>query len=252
MQVWGQACNQLSAQPGIDKKNKLFMTLDQKFSPIFAEEITRKWKGWLGEMIGQDPKNWIQGKKSWSETLTFVLSLKISGIGGLTAFQLTNTLALFKIAEMPHYEEISDWIWRNKDLGASAGLEKLGFQLVNTTAVRAAFQSVLLHLEEHMTEDDKALVQLGPMFIEHLLCKVARYGSRLKKEGSSPEERNRLDMLAQEAEENEVDWIPGDNLKNPAAFPFPLKPSQKMLEEAITTNNANCRYLNLDVLDRPS
>lgn len=171
-----------------------------------------------------------------------MVGLKIPGLGGgLAALQLTNTISLSKVAEMPTSQEIADWVWRNPSKGAFKGLELLGFYLPNTNAVRYAFKSIENHLRAHLSEADQCLLGLGPMFIEHLLCKVSRYKSRLEKEGQTEAGKRLFLTLAREALEAAQNtlWVREHPRTDQRAFPFPLLSSPTHISEAISFFSPN-------------
>ena len=96
-------------------------------------------------------------------------------------------------------------------------------------SVRGAFTCVYRFLEEHLTEQDKTLLDFGPIFMEHVLCKIPRWKSRLADEDAG----SRLEELtAKEIEKNRL-WISGENVMTNQAFPMPLKISSTWLERTI-------------------
>ncbi|KAF6756085.1 hypothetical protein DFP72DRAFT_793423, partial [Ephemerocybe angulata] len=109
-----------------------------------------------------------------------IRSLKIRGISGegLCTLQMANALALSGVVTEPTETELADWIWGHKGLGAWKGLGVLGFQLDNTTAVRCAVKATLDHMKKHMSKEDAETLGLGPLFLEHVLCKVKRWNAR--------------------------------------------------------------------------
>ncbi|KAJ3531529.1 hypothetical protein NMY22_g8116 [Coprinellus aureogranulatus] len=236
--IYGQASNYLGLTPTRTGENgqKEKMSPLERLDQCFREDIEACWTNWLGEMYGQDPETWKGKRKSWTETWDMIVGLRIPGLGGgLAALQLTNTLSLSKVAEMPTIQEIADWVWRNPNKGAFKGLQMLGFDLPNTNAVRYAFKAIENHLRQFLSKEDQILLQLGPMFIEHLLCKVARYKTRLEKEGQTEEGKKLFLTLAKQALEatRNAPWLKVNTRKDPIAFPFPLTSDPSHVADAI-------------------
>jgi hypothetical protein len=180
--IWGQASNLLSATPTV-KGTLEKMTLEDKFSPYFETSVQDSWIEFLGDLAGQDPKQYSGGRKTWKDALDFVVKLNIKGfLQGLTLLQLVNNLVFLDILAMPEPVEIADWIYDNSNLGAYHGLARLGFVLSDCGSVRCAFMCVYEHLNLNMTQKNKELLGFSPIFLEHVLCKVEHWNSRLKKE----------------------------------------------------------------------
>ncbi|KAJ2920782.1 hypothetical protein H1R20_g16313, partial [Candolleomyces eurysporus] len=230
IRIWGQPSNALNAQPTINNTGGRKLTLQEKFCPYYEDKVSHGWLDFLGDMADQDPATYAGNKRTWFEALELIHGLKIYGIGGLTALQLVNTLALVGIVQFPERWTLADWIWRNQSLGAFRGLESLGFQLESTTATRFAFDVVYDHLETYMKEEDKKLIGFSTIFVEHLLCKVVRWDKHLKKEGSSKK-------LADFAEDACKNYERGFQEQVP--FPTPFSVSQKSMEMYLSLANAS-------------
>ncbi|KAF8812605.1 hypothetical protein BYT27DRAFT_7022110, partial [Phlegmacium glaucopus] len=222
MLIWGQPNNLLSSAPTRDRigEHATNFTLQEKFTPYWMEELQVDWINLLGEMYGQDPETYNGPRRAWHEILTFLKKHKIVGFGsGLTPFQLANNLVAFKIIDSPTVTEMADWISQNWKLGAYRGLANLGFHLTptNLMSVRCAFKCVYSHFDENLTKEDKDILFFGPIFVEHILCKIPRWQSRLAVENAE----GHLEKLALEAERSD-NWISGMNITDHKAFPVPF------------------------------
>lgn len=247
--VYGQPSNALSLHPTISKrtgglKEKAVEkeTTQQKVEHCYNSRMEAAWLEWLGDLFEKDPASWEGVRHSWTETVEMIARTKVPGLGGgLCTLQLANTLALVGVAEKPSSAEMADWIWVNNKKGAFKGLEKLGFKLDTTTAVRCAFHAVYSHLLGSMSKDDQATVGLDAIFVEHLLCKVSRWQGRIASaHRSNAKEAAMLERLALEAlndEENATTTHPKHR------FPFPLQASEATLQAAINTYGACHIYM---------
>ncbi|KAJ2920834.1 hypothetical protein H1R20_g16261, partial [Candolleomyces eurysporus] len=223
--AWGQPSNLLSAQPTQRGKNGAKFTLQAKFTPYFEDRVVNNWTLFLGDMAGQEYRKWTGPRRSWKEALEMVHDLRISGIGGLTALQLVNSLALFGVVDMPDQRTMADWIWTRPQLGAFRGLEAIGFEIVNTNAARFAFNLVYSHLDQTMSNEDKEMIGFSSIFVEHLLCKVVRWDRRLNQDGSS----QTLRSLAEEVLKKS-----GAGIVEPDPFPCPLSLASPLVQECFS------------------
>lgn len=221
---WGTANNHLLAQPTIPGQNGRRQTLEEKFRPYFQQNVLDVWTAFLGGMAGRDRRTWEGEKKSWKEALEMLDRLKISGIAGLTALQLVNSLALLGVVTMPDVTTLADWIWARPQLGAFRGLERLGFTLINTNATRFAFDLVYRHIATTMSKEDQDMIGFSTIFVEHLLCKVIRWDRRLKEDGCNQTLNSLLDMALEAKAKGMVPEI---------AFPCSWKVSNTVIEEAL-------------------
>lgn len=242
--IWGQPCNHLALFPthhnGDHRGSKY--TLDEKFDPYFMPAIKDQWKKALGDMLHEDPSAYTGSRRSWGYYHRMVKDLNIRGFQqGLTVFQLANYLVFSGIATMPHWSEVADFIADNRQKGAFRGLERLGFNMPDTSSVRAAFYCVHHHLEEYLTEEDKRILGFSVLFTEHLLCKVVRWSKHLDEEGDID-----FYQMGVQAESINIDWVAGLNQTDNTAFPFPLTIDSEALERAIreTTVSITIIYLN--------
>ena len=239
MLVWGQPNHLLSSAPTKEKigKYSIKFTLREKFEPYWADEVQKAWITFLGDMLDVDPITYEGPRQAWNDILILLENLDITGFGsGLTPFQLANHLVAFKIIDAPSATDIADWIYMNPRLGAFRGLKDLGFSVSskNLTSVRGAFICIYQFFEEHLTEQDKSLLFFGPIFMEHLLCKLPRWKARLKDEDAE----DRLEDLAGKEIEKKYVWTSGANIISKEAFPVPLLISSAWLEQTIGSISA--------------
>ncbi|KDR72713.1 hypothetical protein GALMADRAFT_42557, partial [Galerina marginata CBS 339.88] len=189
MRVWGTANNFLSATPTLRGGQK--QTVREKFEPYWAVEVQDAWVEFLGDMLDQDPSTWTGPKKGWDEIMMLIASFHFPGLGGgLTLLHCANAVALLKLVTLPDPEALAAWIASNQDLGAYRGLEILGFGLTPKKAgqkvemevekIQVGFKSVFAHLDQYLSPEDKALLGFNVLFVEHLLCKITRWDSRMK------------------------------------------------------------------------
>ena len=82
-------------------------------------------------------------------------------------------------------------------------------------AVRRAFACVYFFLHNNLSEEDKRTLGFGTIFVEHLLCKIARWTVRLRKAGTLYE---KMLMVLKAA-------------KNDPKYPVPLHLSREDLSQ---------------------
>ncbi|KAF8205945.1 hypothetical protein K438DRAFT_1817590 [Mycena galopus ATCC 62051] len=202
------------------------LTFTQRFEPYFCDEIQDSWHAFLGPLADQDPGSFTASRKSLGEVLHWILEFGLQGFGGrLGALQFANTTVLAGIADPPSPAFMAQWIGINKDYGAFAGLQLLGFNLdkdSSPAAVRAAFCCFYYWLEHYLTKDDKDAVDFGTIFVEQLLCKISRWKHRMFSMG-------KLDLVEMARKVFEVDWAPGANIGDHTKFPIPSCKSQSEL-----------------------
>ena len=216
-QVWGQPCCHLSVKDGVK----------ERFAPMFDPAVQSRWAEWLGPLLGKNPAEIPPGEKhSWKGALDFVQGLGIKGFTrGLTSLQFANNLWVAGIVADPSIPEMVDWLYVNRDLGATKGLEHLGFKPVTFKGFYAAFLAVHEHLNEYLSVEDKQILHFSVIFVEHLLCKISRWGRRL---GSHAE-------LSTEVGGGE--WSQGRNKANHLAFPAPEMMDVECLKKAVEKAN---------------
>jgi hypothetical protein len=234
MLAWGQPNNLLSSAPTKEKisGHAIKFTLREKFAPYWTKEVQNAWVAFLGDMLDDDPTTYVGPRQPWRDVQSMLKNLKITGFGsGLTPFQLANHLVTLKIIDPPTVLDIADWIFNNPKLGAFRGLKDMGFSVStkNLMSVRGAFTCIYHFLEEHLTEQDKTLLYFGPIFMEHILCKIPRWKSRLADEDAG----SRLEELTAKEIEKNHPWISGEDVMTNLAFPTPLTISSAWLEQTI-------------------
>jgi hypothetical protein len=240
MLVWGQPNHLLSSTPTKEKigKYSIKFTLQEKFAPYWDNKVQNAWVAFLHDMLDNDPTTHIGPRQAWRNVSSLLENLDITGFGsGLTPFQLANHLVALKIVEPPTVLDIADWIYKNPKLGAFRGLKDLGFSVSqkNLMSVRGAFTCIYRFFEEHLTEEDKSVLFFGPIFMEHLLCKLPRWKSRLADEDAE----GRLETLAAMEIEKDCTWTPRQNILYGKAFPVPLLIPLTWLEQTIESISVN-------------
>ena len=104
-------------------------------------------------------------------------------------------------------------------------------------SVRGAFSCIYRFFEENLTEQDKLLLFFGPIFMEHVFCKIVRWKNRLTEE----EAEGRLEELAaKEIEKNRI-WNAGENIISNTAFPVPLIIPSAWLEQTIDSISSSAQ-----------
>ena len=234
MLVRGQLNHLLSSSPTKEKigKYSIKFTLREKFAPYWNDRVPNAWVTFLGDMLNNDPATHTGLRRAWREVSNLLENLDILGFGsGLTPFQLANHLVALKIVDPPTVLDIADWIYKNPKLRAFHGLKDLGFSISQKSllSVRGAFTCIYQFFEEHLTAQDKSLLFFGPIFVEHLLCKLPRWKGRLADEGAE----GRLETLAGIEIEKNCPWMSGQNVLSSKAFPVPLLISLAWLEQTI-------------------
>lgn len=208
-------------------------SINHKFEPYFDKGVVEKWRKHLGQMLDKNIKDCSNDiRKSWYETWEMITGLGVSGFGsGLTPFQATNAMAFLGLCQRPVQGEMARWIGHNA-IGAKSGLVDLGFPLNHherdelIPRLKAAFMIIYSHLDESLTDNDKELLCWGPIFMEHVLCKLHRWPRLLR----GKETKFDLKHFADEAVNSTPPWTAGQNQTLNAAFPFPLTipPSKTM------------------------
>ncbi|KAJ6579868.1 hypothetical protein B0H10DRAFT_1835089 [Mycena sp. CBHHK59/15] len=232
--VWGQASNELSLTPTIRNSGGKTRSLPQKFNPCFSQKIVQEpWKKWLGPLFGKNPAEYLGPRHSWLEGVDLIQSFGINGVkgNGLTTLQLANNLVFLGICVEPTAAEMGAWIADNTTLGAFKGLVLLGFNITASDPVgtRVAFQVFYDHCDRFLSNEDKQFLGFGPIFVEHLLCKVQRWQERYAV-GASPTDT--LEAFAH-AQLSSLPWVSGANVDDPRCFPFPLGIETQRLGQVI-------------------
>ena len=219
-QVWGQPCCHLSVQGGIE----------ERFQPIFDIKVQNKWVEWLGPLADRNPSSFLPDERnSWRAALDFVQSLQIKGFcSGLTPLQFANNLCIAGIVAEPSGKDMIEWLYTNRELGASKGLQHLGFKPNTFRDFHATFLTVYGHLDKYLSTEDKQILHFGVIFVEHLLCKISRWKARL---GSYSQLSSMI---------GGGPWIQGENGTDHLAFPIPENLDIQCLEAAV--NEANVSF----------
>ncbi|KAJ6550683.1 hypothetical protein DFH09DRAFT_901603 [Mycena vulgaris] len=219
--IYGQANSWYTTHPSIrvDAVHTRRLSLAEKFEPFFADEIQRSWIAFLGPLADQDPATSDAPRKTWDETLRWIVQSNLPGFGsGLAPLQFANNIVLSGIAECPSPAAMAQWIFANRSYGAFVGLRVLGFNLpanASPATVRAAFCSFYYWLDFHLSPDDKHVLRFNTIFVEQLLCKVGRWKNRMKDMG-------KIDLVAEAQKIFEGHrWTRGGNLTDHTQFPFP-------------------------------
>jgi hypothetical protein len=234
MLIWGQPNHLLSLAPTKEKMGRFVvkLTLHEKFAPYWAKSVQDSWVEFLGDILDKDPSEYTGHRQAWCSVQNLLENLNISAFGsGLTPFQLANNLVALEIVAPPTAIDIADWIYRHPKLGAFRGLQDLGFSVSNKNlmSVRGAYICIYNFFEEHLTKDDKKLLFFGPIFVEHILCKIPRWKKRLEDEDAG----GRLEMLIEKVISDGEIWSPGENSISNKAFPVPLTIPAAWLKKTI-------------------
>ncbi|KAF8134031.1 hypothetical protein K438DRAFT_1641127 [Mycena galopus ATCC 62051] len=222
LRIYGQPNTLYSIHPKVrDPRSGSYftLTLAEKFEPYFCDEVQCGWHTFLGELADQDPGTSSADRKSWEEVLRWILQSGLQGFGsGLGALQFANTMVLAGVATSPSPAFMAQWISSNRDYGAFAGLQLLGFKLRKQSSpatIRAAFLCFYYWLDHHLSDEDKHALGFGAIFVEQLLCKIRRWHHRMKEMGKLD-----LDVEAHLLFEG-TNWEKGANLKDHTKFPIP-------------------------------
>lgn len=233
--IYGSASNWLSVSPTVvlDYRTNISLSLEQKFEPYFNADVQEKWMNFLGEMAGKDPADFTPDQlPSWSEMFSLIVGLEIKGFGGgLTALQAANNASLSGLCKAASIGEIAQWVAQRTTLGAAKGLDQLGFHLSTLESspahYHAAFACFYDYLDEFLTNDDKAILNFGTIFVEHLLCKVARW-TRWWKQTTMSSLTKYADNICGGSH-----WVSGADENDAACLPIPLCDSTERFQTSI-------------------
>jgi hypothetical protein len=219
------------------KKITRRLTTNEKFSPFFSSELQNSWIVFLGGLANQDPSESTEPKIEWHNAYSWITSRKLICFQtGLTPFQFCNNLVQLQVCASPPPSTMSRWISKNPRLGAAKGLASLGFEISGPRKghhwVRAAFMSVYVHLDKHLSAEDKDELRFDTIFVESLLCKVTRFKYSFSTNGK--ESLQKLGLEAQKAQHNNP-WTPTYNAVDTTGqrFPIPLSASLEDIEQVI-------------------
>ncbi|KAG6379787.1 hypothetical protein JVT61DRAFT_10332 [Boletus reticuloceps] len=203
--VWGQYCSLFSVKPS--REESASKDLEAKFAPYFDAEVQNSWEKLLRDSTGEDSTN--SSKISWTDARNWLQSQKLPGFqSGMTFLQFLNNLSFTGVVEPPSVEEMADWINKNRILGAYRGLKHLGYDLDGTGRAWtiAAFTHFYEHLNQNLTQEDQKALHFGPIFVEHLLCKMERFEKALQWK-----KKSNMDDITTEAVHHTT-FSPGTNL----------------------------------------
>jgi hypothetical protein len=187
-------------------------------------------------------------KRTWRSTHDWILkNMHFSGVNNLTLLQLVNNLAYLGLTQKPTLDELALWVSQN-DLGALAGLEFLGFKktLHNPRHTRTILMLLHDHLDWHLSSEDKATLHFDTIFLEHLLCKVARW-SREYNHTRDPKDLVFSDftqMVCQAAEGKSSGW---DGVRNVCAVSPDMLPIPCIIPKRIWEDTLNYAHANVDM-----
>ncbi|PPR04901.1 hypothetical protein CVT24_007176 [Panaeolus cyanescens] len=221
--VWGQSSRSFSLAPDGAAK---FTTVQDKFEPYWTESVQKTWMEFLGPILDQDPfQLCTENIPTWTTAYHMLVNLQIRGFQtGLTVFQCANNLALLGICREPTCTELVTWISKHKHLGAWKAIKTLDFVTDSrqqgskqpNLSIYAIFYILWKHLDDSLTDSDKQILGFGPMFVEHLLCKVRRYTKRWLDYSKEVEKQEN------QQESNAAVWEAGKNERDCFVFPFPI------------------------------
>lgn len=166
-------------------------SIEEKFRPMYDYSLQQSWVDLLGDLANNDPTTYTGNRIPWWEMLEWLHKQNITLFKNfsLTALQFVNNAALMGLCKEPTSSEMADFLCSMKsksgdEKGGYKGLELLGFTLSGRASpgpwIRAAFLAFYDHLDTHLSSEDKDELHFGAMFVEHLLCKIARYSGTFK------------------------------------------------------------------------
>jgi len=226
--IYGTACNLYGSRPTIPNTGGRQLTSQEKFAPYWDKKVQNAWRCLLGDMFEQDPLEYAGDRPTWKAIFDLILQLEISGFNsGLALLQTVNNATFLLKLGCPDPDDVAEWIYSNKDLGAYKTLTKnYGFCISSKTATQVAFGCVFEHLDQHLSQNDKKILHFGPVLVEHLLCKDIRWRALCKGLEHTMEQRSC------KAEDEDV-WVSGGNDKDHLAFPFPLTISTDLIRNVV-------------------
>lgn len=223
LNVWGTPCSQFAVH--IHRGDGSVSTTKEKFAPFFSSDVREKWMKWLGPLANKYPDS-RDKLKSWQSAYDLVVGLGLSPFGsGVTPMQFANVMALLGLCLPPTAMEMARCINLSQidPKGAIRGLEQLGFNIKSKPNewVQAAIQCIYDHFDSDLTFADKYelgfLFGFGVMFVEHILCKIARYEALFPPTGHIF-----LTTIANGVSTLSEPFIPGGNLNDQTGQRFPI------------------------------
>ncbi|KAK7039109.1 hypothetical protein VNI00_010293 [Paramarasmius palmivorus] len=158
---WGQPSDSLSLKPSPLRPQPM----REKLSRFFSHKVQDEWATFVSE------------PRTYAEALQLGIDIDVDGFGknSLTGLQLANTLCLFDLCSPPSVPEMASIVLQ-LDKGAIVGLQILGFDGPLTLAsITQAFWCVYTFLDHYLNDQQKDMLQFGPIFVEHFLCKLGRW-----------------------------------------------------------------------------
>lgn len=229
IKIWGRPCAHMALTGGPKKRT----TLEDKFEEYFRKDVQDSWLQLLGDLAGNNPETYEGQKPRYGDIKHWLNAIKLTCFSsGLTPLQFCNNAVDLKICDPPEVEEVAAWVGENRHLGAGNGLQALGFQADLRKGVEAAFEVVYWHLEQHLHEEDKAVLRFSPIFVEHLLCKVARFSRQFESKDGTLSQRGSTAMRDQlEA----GGWEKGANIQDKAGrlYPIPLTVDESVVTRVV-------------------
>ncbi|KAH7919988.1 hypothetical protein BV22DRAFT_995875, partial [Leucogyrophana mollusca] len=198
-------------------------TIHQKFLPFFTKDMQDTWVELLGHMANQNQMHHSGKKVEWEAGREWLVARKLICFTlELAPFQFLNNLVNAGI------------LYTHPQLGAFNGLAWINFK-VDCWPVHwaeASFKTFYAHLNRYLSPEDKEMLVFDTVFMEHLLCKVARY-SKAFCEG----DKITLNSLGRQAilQEASMPWISGANLEDVTGklFLIPLHTDKESLKRIV-------------------
>jgi hypothetical protein len=237
-QIWGKSpCSWMK----LSMKN---FTIRDKFAPMYSNDFQDSWIEFLGNLAEKDPDTYTGALPPWWDMVEWIMKRNINCLNNysLTVLQMANNAALRHLCLLPTKFEMAEFLAnaskskRGEEKGGIRGLELLGFNLSTRKDRRrwiyAAFISFYDHLDTYLSDTDKVELHFGAMFVEHLLCKIARYDSIFRNDKNT--KTVTLESLANDANKDHGgSWVRGANMSNHHKFPIPLRPNHEELRGSI-------------------
>ncbi|KAH7903426.1 hypothetical protein BJ138DRAFT_1120402 [Hygrophoropsis aurantiaca] len=238
MKIWGRTCRHMSAEPTKPSDTpgapRVKLTVREKFAEYFNKTVQDSWIELLGELAGEDPSSYNGPRPKYEDIRRWLDVHKLTCFGsGLTPVQFCNNLVDLGLCEAPTMEDMADWVASNRHLGACSGLKKLGFALENRGKlfIKAAFMVVYQHLDTNLHGDDKIALKFSSIFVEHLLCKAARFSNLFRKgDGITFSDIGQVEMR-----KHAGTWVKGESVCDESGklFPIPLTIDYNIVQSVV-------------------
>jgi hypothetical protein len=163
---FGTCCGHLAFKRNVSTDRPCF---EDKIDPIFRPAIFDLWTTFLSKT------------STFQDALALGPASGIIGLGSnsLTGMQLANTLSLMGFCSAPTYSDMATLIYSGKR-GSLEGLQRVGFNACSVNAVERSLTILYRVLDHHLSQDHKAAIGFGLVFLEHLLCKISRWEKLFK------------------------------------------------------------------------